>query len=934
MKYHWQFNYYDEIKATQLQKELKISPIIARLLVQRGIDTVPRANKFLYGTLSDLSDPFALNGMQQAVEHICAAIEQGEKIVIYGDYDVDGICSVCILMDYFKQIGCQVDYYIPERFTEGYGLNSEAIQKLSEKGYSLLVTVDCGIKSLEEIKKASSLGINVIVTDHHTPGEQLPQALAVVNPKIDNYEENYDLAGAGVAFKLIQALNKFRGDQLNEDNWLGLVALATIADVVPLLHDNRILVKHGLNKIQMSSKIGIKTLLAECGLDGKRLMPYNIAYNLAPRLNSAGRMLNAGISIELLMSEDYEQAKKLVEQLGELNSQRRLLEEEIFKEADLQIQQNSLASDWVLVVAGENWHDGVIGIVASRLSEKYNRPCILISWDGEIGKGSGRSIKGFDLYLALDSSKDFLLQFGGHKSAAGLSICRNDLDNFRRLINEWAKKNYKLEELIRRHFIDLEVEIEDINEELLRVLKLFEPCGEGNPKPILALRNTSINSAMLVGQGHFKGKIGTKSLTAIAFNRADLIKYPIDSCYHDQIFELTENEFRGNKQLQLNIKDMKPSYRPDRYSESSFSSALISIIEKCLKENAKHKPVIFICPTLRTLNRLGQILRCWFRPDLLVELHGKLAATKRSFNEHLLAAGQNKIFLVTLAYISNYLKRNMLPGQLKLIIQLWPNIIQEHLNLHIEDYDIETFGKAANIEWTHEKLSDYYPGKTLIYANRKNTIKHILNCIPSAKIEAGIQSINERRNIRELFWQTNNSILVTDGVYSGCNTYDQPFDQVLFADAPFCNCESSFILHQTRGNCIKAGILFGATGFELNQSYLNRTYPEIINVTSVVDALQHFHQNPIKMEINQLASKLESQIGVQFKGHDLLPILYVLSDLNLCQIYKKGSIIAIKHNLKENTRLSIKDSLYYQEGRFEKQALVNLINDYKSIITG
>lgn len=934
MKYHWQFKCYDELKAGQMQKELKISPIAARLLLQRDMDTVSKARRFLSGDLTHLSDPFALSGMRQAVEYLSSAIERQERIIIYGDYDVDGICSICILKDYFKQIGRQVDYYVPERITDGYGLNIDAIQKIAHEGYDLIITVDCGIKAGEEIKKAVSSNVNVIVTDHHTPGEELPGALAIINPKIDNYEENYDLAGAGVAFKLAQALNRYRGDRLTEENWLDLAALATIADVVPLLHDNRILVKYGLNKIATSPRPGIQALLTECDLQGKRLTPSQVAYKLAPRLNSAGRLLNAGISIELLLSEDYEQANELVQQLSDLNNQRRSLETEIYNEAILQIEGTDLPLERVLVLAGDNWHNGVTGIVASRLCEKYNRPCILISWDGQMGKGSGRSIKGFDLYQALDSSKKLLLQFGGHKLAAGLSISKMNFGGFKALINNWAKENYKLEDLKRRHFIDLEVEIEDINEELLKELELFQPCGEGNPQPILALRNTSISSAALVGQGHYKGRVGTKGLNAIAFNRADLINYPTDTCYHDQIFELTENEFRGRKQLQLNIKDMKPSYRPDSYPENNFSSNLIEVVEKCLEESARRKPVVIICPTLRTLTRLSQVLNCYFRSELLIELHGKLAATPINLNKKALAAGQNKIFLVTAAYWRYCLQRKLLSEQLSLIIQLWPDSLKDNLNFPTQEHEIVTFADVVKVKWTHQLLENCRPGKTLIYANRKKTIKKVLDIFPAAGIEAGIQITNERRKIRQQFWQNNYSILVTDGAYSGCNTYNQPFDQVLFADAPFSSCESNFVLQQARGKVKEAGILFNSKGLELNRNYLNRTYPEAGIVYSVIETLHQIGRNPIKIEISHLARKVENLINQEFKSRDLLPVLYILSDLNLCQVFKKGSIIAIKHKLKDSAQLSIKNSLYFQEGKHEKQALDKFISDYKSIIAG
>ncbi len=936
VKSYWQFKAFDESKALQLQNELNISPIVARLLVQRGIDNCSRAQSFLFGEVTDLSDPFLLGGIQDAARRINRAINENEKIIIYGDYDVDGICSVVLLKSCFDRLGYSADYYVPGRFTEGYGLNLDAVEKLARQGYSLVISVDCGIKSVQEVQSAAALGLDIIITDHHTPGEKLPQAVAIVNPKIDGNEKNLNLAGVGVAFKLAQAICRTRNIDLDEYEWLDLVALATIADIVPLTGDNRIYVKYGLIKIQKTKRIGLRALITECGLQDRQLLPSHVGFALAPRLNSAGRLQNAGISIELLLARDKKTAEELVHMLSEMNIERRAIEEVIFKEAVVQIEKENMSHDRVLVLEGEKWHQGVTGIVASRLCDRYNRPSILISWDGQLGKGSGRSIIGFDLYQALENCSEYLVQFGGHKLAAGLTMNKNDYQDFKRIINEWCENNYQIDELKRRQFIDLEVELEDIDRGLLSELEQFQPCGEGNPIPVLALRNTPVYSPVLVGQGHFKGKVGSRRLAAIAFNRADLMNCPTSLCYHDQVFELTENEFRGQKNLQLKIKDMKPSYRPDMLSKSdSFSSGLIRAVEKCVLEIDEYRPVLFICPTYRSLIRHVNVLQSFFRPDIIAELHGKLPAAKRKMNEDEFIKGRNKIYVLSIPYLRYFLEHKHLPGKLRLLIQAWPDTIEKDLLYWIRDCEIETIEEnVKNAEWTATPVISDYPGRTLIYANRKRTVQNIIKQFSGSKVEAGVANINERRKIRQEFWQTRNSTLVTDGAYSGCNTYDLKFDQVLFADAPFSFFETRFVLEQIKDDCLTAGILFTPRDINLNRNYLNRMYPEPELLQATLEYFQYSGRNTINMEAADLAAMIGKYVGKEISPFDLFPVLYILIDLGLCQIDKKGSIIEIKYKNVENTQLSINRSPYYLEGKCEKQAFIRLVDDLNKILVG
>jgi len=934
LKSYWEFKDFDELKARQLGKETNLSPLVARLLVQRGIDTNKRVQKFLYSELSDVSNPGELGGVQAAVVRIEKALQKNEKIVIYGDYDVDGICSIVLLKSCFVRLGYAVDYYVPGRFTEGYGLNLEAVGKLGDQGYSLIITVDCGIKSVEEIKDASELGVDVIVTDHHTPGDELPEAAAIINPKIDGNENNRDLAGVGVAYKLAQALCSSRGVDLDEYEWLDLVAMATIADIVPMTGDNRIFVKYGLQRIQKTKRIGLQALIKACGLEGKPLFTTHIGFALAPRLNSAGRLRSAEISIELLLATDEKEAERLARELGDMNIERRAIEDNIYAEAILQVEKENMLNDRVLVLAGENWHQGVIGIVCSRLSEKYNRPSILISWDGETGRGSGRSKKGFDLYEAMENCSQYLIQFGGHKMAAGLSIRKSDYEHFRQMINAWSQDNYTAEELKRRQIIDLEVDIEDINQALFDDLGRLQPCGEGNPSPVLALRNEAVYSSALVGQGHFKSKVGSKKLAAIAFNRADFINFPTGTCYHDQVFELTENEFRGQRNLQLKIKDMKPSYRPDKELNSSkFSAGMVRAVEKSLLEIEEGRLVLYICPTYRNLFRQVKVLQSFFRADIIAELHGKLPGMKRKAYEDEFIKGKNKIYVITLPYLYYFLEKNQLPAKLRFIVQAWPDTIEHSLLYWIRDCEIETIDEMAKTaEWVINPPYTHNIGQTLVYANRSKTIQNILERCPASKVEAGLSDINDRRKIRQEYWQTRSRVLVTDGAYSGCNTYDKNFNQVLFADIPYSLFEARLVLEQLKEDCATAGVLFDKKDISFNWNYLSRMYPEVETVNTVLECFRQNGENPIRTDIKDIAEMVGKYVECDFKAFDLLPVLYIMVDLGLCQIKKKGNIIEIKINDVENAQSNLALSPYYLEGKYEKQAFTNLLDDLNKIL--
>jgi single-stranded-DNA-specific exonuclease len=550
--WNWRLKPYDRQKAYELTQKLGILPVTARLLTQRGIKNAPEAYQYLYGGLKDLEDPLVLGGMDRAVARINRCIDAREKVMVYGDYDVDGICSMVLLLQALKKLGCQADYYVPDRFSEGYGLNLPAVEEIAQKGYQLLITVDCGISSCEEVETANRLGMDVIITDHHSPSQVLPEAFAVINPKLKARESTKDLAGVGVVFKLVQSLMESRAMAEDVYEWLDLVALATIADVVPLLGENRIFVKYGLKQMAHTNSLGLKALIKKAGLEGRPLTPWHIGFILAPRLNSAGRLENADLAVELLLTQDYAQAEELAGSLCQLNQERKSIEDKVFQEAVQQVtggKEKELPP--VLVLAQEAWHPGVLGIVASKIADKYQRPAILISWDGEEGRGSCRSIEGFDIYEALYNCREYLVKFGGHKLAAGLTIKRNSFEDF---INAMCLQgqDHLAVGAGKEQMADLLLDLDEISYRLMDELKMLEPFGEGNPTPRFITKSAEVREPLLVGknQEHFKCHIGGIFPGIAFFSGPHLLNSPYNESLHDLVYKLEKKEF-NNANLDL-----------------------------------------------------------------------------------------------------------------------------------------------------------------------------------------------------------------------------------------------------------------------------------------------------------------------------------------------------------------------------------------------
>ena len=559
-KKRWRLCKGDQEKENILIRELGVNPIVAKLMVNRHID-VDEGRQFLQGTLSDLLDPFTLKDMDVAVSLVMETIESHKPIVIYGDYDVDGITATSVLYRLLKKLGADVTYYIPERQSEGYGLNLEALEHLIERATALVITVDCGISSYD-IVEAVRDRIDMIITDHHTAPDMIPRAKAVINHKQkDCPYKDKNLSGVGVAFKLCQALwLTKRGEWYLDD--LDIVALGTVADVVPLVGENRIIVKSGLEKMNREPNLGIKKLIDVAGLHERTITSGHIGFTLAPRLNAAGRVTHATRAVELLVTDDEDIVEAIAAELNETNRERQELERNIHELARVDVANQGHKADYVTIVAGEEWHPGVIGIVASRLVEEFYKPTLAISIHDGIGKGSCRSIDGFNIYDALKSCEDILLQFGGHAAAAGFSIDANRIDELRERLTKYCKAVITEEEYIPVVAIDAELPVDDIDVDIIDRVSDLEPYGMANSTPVFAIMEATVQDIMLMGQlkNHCKIIFETSNgtLDAIAWNRPDLFKSIFVGTVVKVAFSLQKNEWQGMVSPQLMIQAIEP----------------------------------------------------------------------------------------------------------------------------------------------------------------------------------------------------------------------------------------------------------------------------------------------------------------------------------------------------------------------------------------
>ena len=559
MRKTWHIKPKDTAAQKRLAECLSISPIAAQLLINRNINSPKDAEGFLNPSLLSLHDPFLMKGMKPAVSRIKKAIKNKEPIMVYGDYDVDGISATALLILVLTGMGSDVKYYIPNRLEEGYGLNSKALWHIHKKGIKLLITVDCGITALSEIEELNRLGIDTIVTDHHNPADKVPDAYAVLDPlQKDCAYPDKNLSGTGVAFKLASALIG-RGDNLLYEH-LDLVCLGTVADVVPLIGENRVLVKNGLDVLTHTKKAGLKALVESSYLKGKDITSHYVGFILGPRINAAGRLGSPEFSIKLLLTNDYEEAKRLAALLGEENKNRQKMEEAVLKQAMARIEREvDFKQDRVIVLEDEGWHQGVIGIVASRIVEKFYRPTIMISMDGSEGKGSCRSIKNFHLFEVLNECSSLLKSYGGHSYAAGLTLHRNRLFEFKNKINAIAQDRILTEDLIPALDIDIEMPLSSLTNELITELDKLSPFGLGNPKPVFSSRNLSIKTPpQLLRRDSVKMWVtdGRVTAEAIGFNVADSLPSDPLNQKIDLAYSCNLNTYKGITSLQLQLKDL------------------------------------------------------------------------------------------------------------------------------------------------------------------------------------------------------------------------------------------------------------------------------------------------------------------------------------------------------------------------------------------
>ena len=547
----------------KLEEELRVPAIVAQILINRHVDNFEKARRFLRPSLDDLCDPFLMADMDRAVERLVRAIDHGEHIVIHGDYDVDGVSGASFLVHVLRNLGAHISFYIPHRLNEGYGLSLWGIREAHEQGAKLIISVDCGITATEAIREANRLGMDVIVTDHHQPKAVLPEACAVLDPKRDDCPYPFkELAGAGVAFKLAQALFERKGwDQAQFHRHLDLIALGSAADIVPLVNENRVLVKYGLEQMTRTENLGLRALLENVGLSGKPLGTGQVVFILAPRINAVGRMGSALKAVRLLTTDNEGQARNIAQVLEADNRRRKQIDDQTLTEALKMAEETLSEEDRAIVLAAEGWHQGVIGIVASRIVEHFYLPTVLISLSGPTGKGSARSIPGFDLYGALRACQDTLEAFGGHRYAAGLTIRRERIEDFRRSLQAIAKEKLTDDLRVPHMRVDGEISLSQINDRLVRLLRYFAPFGPQNMKPVMVSRGLEvIGTPAVVGTNHLKFRVRQegKIFDCIGFGMGDMLyRATPGEANLDLAYVVEENEWMGRKKIQLRLKDLR-----------------------------------------------------------------------------------------------------------------------------------------------------------------------------------------------------------------------------------------------------------------------------------------------------------------------------------------------------------------------------------------
>ena len=571
MNYKWHFNEPERDSqeiATTLAKELGINPTLGKLLLDRGITTSNEARKFFRPQLTELLDPFLFRDMAVAIKRLNDALGRKERILVYGDYDVDGVTAVALVYKFLKQYSTNIDYYIPDRYDEGYGVSRQGIDFAEESGVKLIIVLDCGIKAIDEIQYAKEKGIDFIICDHHVPDDILPPAVAILNAKRTDATYPYgDLSGCGVGFKLIQAFAKNNGIPFSEIiPLLDLCAVSIASDIVPIMGENRILAYHGLRQLNQSPSVGMKAIIDICGLEGKDISLSDVIYKIGPRLNASGRIENGRESVELLVCNDPVQAMHKAAQINHYNEQRKDLDKAMTEQANQIVASLVHKSDHkAIVIYNEEWHKGVIGIVASRLTEIYFRPAVVLTRDGDMATGSARSVAGFDIYKAIESCRDILENFGGHTYASGLTLKAENVQEFKRRFEEYVDNNILPEQTDAILEIDDMLDFQDINRQFYYDLKRFQPFGPNNPKPHFCTRNVyDYGTSKVVGreQEHIKLElVDNKSdviMNGIAFGQSSQARYIKTKRSFNIVYTIEENTHKRGE-IQLHIEDIEPS---------------------------------------------------------------------------------------------------------------------------------------------------------------------------------------------------------------------------------------------------------------------------------------------------------------------------------------------------------------------------------------
>jgi single-stranded-DNA-specific exonuclease len=567
----WELRDGDAAAAQVLAESLQLDPLVATLLVNRGVTEVDAARRFLNPLLREMPDPFLMKGMEEAVTRILEAFERDETVCVWGDYDVDGVTSASQLISFFEVIGHPARFFVPDRFRDGYGLHSDRIRELAQSGVDLLITVDCGISNVDEVEVARQEGMEVIIVDHHTVPPTLPRAFAVIDPIQEGCEYPFKgLAACGITFMLLVALRmrlRAQGhfeERLEPDlkEWLELAAIGTVADMVPLRELNRTIVHHGLEQIRRTGRPGVEALCNVAAVTPDKVTAGRIGFHLGPRINAAGRLAHASAGVELLTTDDPEAARKIASEVDRHNKNRQALQKAVFDAASVQAERAPDAETRrVLVVADEGWHEGVVGIVASKLVERFHLPTVVLSIKDGVAKGSARSIQGFHLVDNLRAVEELLTAYGGHYHAAGMTLPADRVDDLRAALDTRAHEQLDADQLTRRIRVDTEVPLERLTYELAETLLRLAPYGMGNPEPSLVARGVEVLDYRLVGKERIHVKLildaGTRDIDAIAFSMADrqlLFKTPVDIVYIPEI-----NEYNGRKSLQVRVKDLRAS---------------------------------------------------------------------------------------------------------------------------------------------------------------------------------------------------------------------------------------------------------------------------------------------------------------------------------------------------------------------------------------